>query len=272
MTTGIVDLHVHTAPSLAPRHGRDLQVAEILAALGVDRFVLKAHEGSTAARAALSSPSAVGGIVLNSPVGGANPDAVEVAARLGARVVWLPTASSVAHQDQATEVPGHEVHSSFRFRAVPVRVEGGLAPGWDDVLDVVAAHDMVLASGHVPMGEAVAVFTEARRRGVARFLVNHPLLPYLGWSARWAEELRALSARVEVGVLADRLAGSVEAGTGRLAREYPTELLVFGSDLGFAGYPTYEAGYRDWIGRAEAVVGAATVARIMTSNGAEVLR
>ena len=84
---GIIDFHVHSAPSLAPRHSDDPETMQQARAAGVARFVLKAHEGCTAARAALLGGEAIGGVVLNSPVGGANPDAVAVAAALGARVV-----------------------------------------------------------------------------------------------------------------------------------------------------------------------------------------
>ena len=95
---GVLDLHVHSAPSLVPRHSSDPGTRRAVAASGVTGFVLKAHEGSTAERAALLGDGVFGGVVLNSPVGGANPDAVMVAARLGGRVVWLPTSSSPAHR------------------------------------------------------------------------------------------------------------------------------------------------------------------------------
>ena len=107
---GMVDFHVHSAPSLAPRHSHDPHTLEEARAAGVAKFVLKAHEGSSAERAALLGDEVVGGIVLNSPVGGANPDAVAVAAALGARVVWLPTISSPAHI-AASSSPELSAHS-----------------------------------------------------------------------------------------------------------------------------------------------------------------
>jgi hypothetical protein len=269
--SGIVDFHVHSAPSVVPRHTLDPATAAQLTSLGVERFVLKAHEGSTAERAALLGAGAIGGIVLNSPTGGANPDAVEVAARLGGLLVWLPTTSSVAHQEAAGSAPGHEVHDNFGFGAVPVVTDGGLRPEWPDVLDVVARYDLILASGHVPMDETLVVFEEARRRGVRRFLINHPLLPYLGWGPDSAEAFRQLEVRVEIGILADQVAGSVKDGTGRIAAEYPPELLVFGSDLGFVGYPTLEDGYRAWIAAAAEVLGEETLDHAMRQGGHELL-
>jgi hypothetical protein len=270
---GIVDFHVHSAPSVVPRHSLDPETKSVLDRLGVEKFVLKAHEGSTAERAALVGAGALGGIVLNSPVGGANPDAVEVAARLGARIAWLPTSSSPAHQ-ASTGGPanGQEVHGHFSFRPVPVCTDGRLRPEWIDVLEIVARYDLVLASGHVPMDETLAVFEEAARRGVRRFLVNHPLLDYLKWGPDAASALQRLNARVEIGVLADQAAGTVKNGTGWIAAQYPAELLVFGSDLGFVGYPTFEDGYRSWMVDAEKVLGPCVLDHALRAGGHELLQ
>src|SRR5690242_3983206 len=86
----MVDLHAHASPSLLPRHRDDAGTVASERAVGFGTVVLKSHEGSTVERAAMAGDGVFGGIVLNSPVGGANPDAVEVAARMGGRVVWMP--------------------------------------------------------------------------------------------------------------------------------------------------------------------------------------
>jgi hypothetical protein len=272
LVDAVVDVHVHSAPSLVPRHTSDPDTRTAAAAAGVSTFVLKAHEGSTAERAALLGDGVIGGVVLNSPVGGANPDAVLVAARLGARVVWLPTISSSAHQ-AAHGRPELQAHAGVTFRSVPACDQTFVRPEWFEVLDEVAAHDLVLASGHLMLDETVALFTEGRRRGVRRLLVNHPLLPFLGWRDEHAEQLRDLDAHVEVGVLADLLIPSDDgrAATERLAACYPQELLVFGSDLGHADYPTLAAGVADWTRRVIRTIGEPSLTRIMTKNGAELI-
>jgi hypothetical protein len=43
-----------------------------------------------------------------------------------------------------------------------------------DVLDLISQYDMVLASGHVSPAEALALFREARVRGVRRMIATHP--------------------------------------------------------------------------------------------------
>lgn len=267
----IVDFHVHSAPSLVGRHHDDRAIGEVLAGAGIGTFVLKAHEGSTAERALLAGGGAVGSIVLNSPVGGANPDAVKVAAAFGARVVWMPTISAQQHQ-RAAAAPELSANESVRFSPVPVTRDGCVRPEWNDVFDAVASSDMVLAAGHISVDEAVEVFRAARKRGVQRFLVNHPLLPFLGWRAEHFELLAGMRAYIEVGVLADLLGGAGgPTATEQLAAAYPRSLLVFGSDLGHHQYPDVVPGVGDWLGDAAALLGDGPLARIMESNGKELL-
>jgi len=270
--TGVVDFHVHTAPSLVDRHHHDGEILPLAAAAGIETVVLKAHEGSTAERAVLLGGGAVGSVVLNSPVGGANPDAVEVAARLGARVVWMPTISSVAHQ-AASSSAELEAHRGVTLRTVPVTDDGALRPEWIEVFDVVARHDLVLSSGHLTADETVLAFAAARARGVARLVVTHPLLPFLGWRPDHCTSLRELGAHLEVGVLADLLAGPAEdlLATAELAATYPPELLVFGSDLGHRSYPDIEPGVNGWVRRACPLLGERHLEALMTTTGRELL-
>jgi hypothetical protein len=267
---GVVDFHIHSAPSLAPRHGLDQEAVASAREAGITTAVLKAHEGSSAGRAVLVGHGVLGGVVLNSPVGGANPEAVRVAGLLGGRVVWLPTISSPAHRN-AHENPELEAHKGISFREVPVVDGGDIRPEWLEVFDEIAAADMVLASGHLTMDETVCAFTAARARGVRRLLVNHPLMAFLGWRPEHAERLAALDARIEVGVLADLLHESDEKPTEYLVSHYPTSLLVFGSDLGHANYPSVREGILDWERRVAATVGDRTLERIMTENGRRLL-
>lgn len=265
----IIDFHIHTAPSLLPRHHDDREIGERLAAAGVSTYVLKAHEGSTAERALLVGNGAVGSIVLNSPVGGANPDAVSVAAAFGARVVWMPTVSAEAHQ-AARSSPELDVHGALNFRSVPVCVDGRVTSDWRDVFDVVAANDMVLASGHVAMDEAILAFRAAHEHGIRRFLVTHPLMTFLGWRDDHIQELVSLGAYLEVGVLADASHTGTTA-TVQLASAYPSTLLVFGSDLGHAEHADVQSGIAEWLDTNETELGGSTVDQITTTNGRELL-
>jgi hypothetical protein len=261
---GMTDLHAHAAPSLLPRHGDDAQTVAAERELGFSTVVLKSHEGSTVERAALAGPGVYGGIVLNSPVGGANPDAVEVAARLGGRIVWMPTVSSRTHQAGASS-PELSVHRGFELRPVDVVDGGVLRAEWHDVLDVIAAHDLVLASGHLSAAETVVLFGQARRHGVRRLMVNHPMMAFLHWNAEAARVLQELGAHLELGILPDLL-GDENHGSLLLTATYPTGLLVFGGDLGHAHHPPPSVAVPPWLHRLESCVGSGTAAAIMTSQ------
>lgn len=271
--SGVADLHVHGAPSLVERHGLDHEVLGAHGSVGVDFAVLKAHEGSTVERAVLAAQrkaaagvEVVGGIVLNSPVGGANPDAVEVAARLGGRVVWMPTVSAPAHIASASS-PELSVHRNLAFRQVDVLADAGaLLPGWRDVLDVVAAHDMVLASGHLTCAQALVLFRAARAAGVTRMLLNHPRMPFLEWDDAAAPELAELGVVLELGILPDILTTGGPPST-TLGEVYPHDMLAFGGDLGHAHYPTMEQALPGWLADLERSVGESDTELIMTTVG-----
>ncbi len=274
---GVADLHVHGAPSLVARHGLDHEVVGAHAQVGVDLAVLKAHEGSTVERAALAAGRpetegvrVVGGIVLNSPTGGANPDAVEVAARLGGRVVWMPTVSAPAHVASAA-APELSVHRTLSFRQVDVLDDAGaLLPAWHEVLDVVAAHDLVLASGHLTCAEALVLFRAASAAGVRRMLFNHPRMPFLGWDDDAAPELARLGVVLELGILPDILTPGGPPST-TLGEVYPHDQLAFGGDLGHADHPTMAQALPGWLADLEACLGEAGAERALTTVGRELV-
>jgi hypothetical protein len=261
---GMADLHTHASPSLLPRHGDDTQTVAAERVLGFSTIVLKSHEGSTVERAAIAGPGVYGGIVLNSAIGGANHDAVEVAARLGGRIVWMPTVSARTHKAGAS-APELSVHRGFELRPVDVVDDGVLRPEWHEVLDVIAAHDLVLASGHLSARETVMLFRQARRHGVNRLMVNHPMMAFLRWNAEAAQVLQGLGAYLELGILPDLL-GDQDHASLLLTATYPTSLLVFGGDLGHAHHAPPSVAVPPWLHRLERCVGSVTAAAIMTTQ------
>ena len=277
LIAGVADLHVHGAPSLVERHGLDHEVLGAHGTVGIDFAVLKAHEGSTVERAVLAAQreaaagvEVVGGIVLNSPAGGANADAVEVAARLGGRVVWMPTVSAPAHIAAAAN-PELSVHKGLAFRQVDVLdPAGALLPAWQDVLDVVAAHDLVLASGHLTCAEALTLFRAARAAGVSRMLLNHPKMPFLQWDDAAVPELAELGVVLELGILPDILTDG--PGSISLGAVYPHDMLAFGGDLGHAHYPTMPQALPGWLADLERAVGEPDTELIMTTVGRRLVR
>jgi hypothetical protein len=119
------------------------------------------------------------------------------------------------------------------------------------------------------MSEAISVFRLARTRGVKRFLVNHPLLSFLDWQDDQVSDFLELDAFIEVGILADLLAGSIEGltATERMNSLYPASRLVFGSDLGHCSFPNVVDVMGNWIDRAERSLGGKSTEQIIRQNG-----
>jgi hypothetical protein len=181
---GSIDMHIHAAPDVIPRRLDDLQLAEAARDAGMAGLVLKAHHMMTADRAALARSrfpgmEIFGGIALNYPCcGGLNPEAVKVAIRLGARVIWLPTISAVNHIERTGGGPAdRQPKHSTGFAPVPVPVlddAGNLLPELLEILSLVAEANIVLATGHQSVPEIKLVAEVAQELGVTKILVNHP--------------------------------------------------------------------------------------------------
>jgi Family of unknown function (DUF6282) len=80
----------------------------------------------------------------------------------------MPTVSARTHQAGASS-PELSVHRGFELRPVDVVDDGVLRAEWHDVI---AARDLLLASGHLSAAETVVLFREARRRGVSRLVAT----------------------------------------------------------------------------------------------------
>ena len=96
MLDGACDLHVHCSPDVRERKTTALELARAARDAGMSALLLKNHEFSTVALAATVSEAlggfpVYGGIVLNEAVGALNIAAVEIALRMGAKEVWMPT-------------------------------------------------------------------------------------------------------------------------------------------------------------------------------------
>lgn len=156
---GFVDTHIHTAPDVKPRLLNDVEAAEDALKEGMQAVVLKSHAEPTSGRASIAEKltglRVIGGVCLNSSVGGLNAEAVEAAAGLGGRFVWLPT---VSYPD------------AFKLENL------------EEVVNAVSEHDMVLATGHLKAPDIFKVIDEALSAGVKRLLVNHPLTRVVGAS------------------------------------------------------------------------------------------
>ena len=97
---GSFDLQVHAGPDPYQERRLDaLETARYAHETEMAGCVLKSHHYPTGALArtlcrVYPGLMVIGAIVLNWEVGGCNSDAVEAAARIGTKVVWMPTRSA----------------------------------------------------------------------------------------------------------------------------------------------------------------------------------
>ena len=181
---GAIDMHVHSSPSIFPRLVDHGEAAEAARSMGMKALVLKEHHGFTSdriyfVRKLVPGIDLFGGVVLNNAVGGINPFAVDTAIRLAAKIVWFPTLSAKNHIDQmgGPEFGSMKQQEKVRVVEKPVRVvdeKGHLLPEVYEVIDLIAAHDIILATGHLSISEVKLVVKTAKERGVKRLYVNHP--------------------------------------------------------------------------------------------------
>src|SRR3954468_19414268 len=231
LVRGGFDPYVHVAPDFAPRRITDLELARRCLELGLAGFGVMSHYTATAERAAVvnaavGAPVAVGSIVLNHAVGGLNATAVEVAARQGARFVWLPTVSApgeFAKVERAGANGNVSVWVRFELelraagappRPVPVLDgQGAPLPELREVLSVVARHGLVLATVHLSPAEIFPVVDAALAAGVETIVVTNPEFPSHKLSPADQQELAARRARLPR-ALAPPLTGNRTGGGG----------------------------------------------------------
>ncbi|HEX6762487.1 MAG TPA: DUF6282 family protein [Gaiellaceae bacterium] len=267
LAEGGYDLHVHVAPDVPRRRIDDVALAHRCAELGLAGFGLKSHYTSTAERARIVSAvepgvRAIGTITLNQAVGGMNALAVEIAAREGARIVWMPTVDSPAETaGRAEPKPGdrvplwaslqHELHSlGLSIEPVHVTDEGGeLRPETREVLRAIARHRLILATAHLGRDDTFAVVDGAFAEGVEHVVVTHPEFPCQDFS------IPDQVALAERGCWLERCLTTPWSGKTTWEHVYEgvravgVERSLFSSDLGNPDYPAVEDGLALWADR-----------------------
>ncbi|MFV3075348.1 DUF6282 family protein [Niveispirillum fermenti] len=255
---GAVDLHCHSGPSVMPRSLNHVEATHQAEAAGLRAILFKDHYYSVTPVAELLKETMkpkielLTGVPLNNTTGGLNPYAVEHGFKLGARLVWMPTfsaANHIRHSHRRQFLPTKEQMLAPTALSV-VDNRGALVDEAKVILDLIASYDAILSAGHLHISEIWPLFTEAKKRGVKRLLVNHPTF-LIDANAADMKELAAMGALLEhsccmwAGVqgrnyTADSLDQVIKAGG--------VDSTIIGSDLGQVGNPSPVDGFRHVIG------------------------
>jgi hypothetical protein len=243
--SGLIDMHIHTAPDVSPRALDDVEAARQAAEAGMRAIAFKSHVTCTADRAAIAQKvvpgvCVLGGVTLNDAVGGLNPVAVEAALSLGARIVWMPTVSAQNHILK---------HGGALSGIKLVMEDGELRPLLFDIFELVKQHDAILATGHVSVEEISVLVRAAREAGVCKVVVTHPEMPWVDVPVGIQEELRDLGAYFE------RCYASTLPGIGGVPlahivthiRQVGLESTVLATDCGATTIPSPAEGMRKYV-------------------------
>jgi hypothetical protein len=240
--TGVIDIHAHCGPDSMARTIDAIDLAKLAKARGMRGLVLKSHYEPTATMAYLVRKTVpgievFGGIALNLSVGGVNPAAVErmsmVAGGWG-RFVWMPTFDSEA-----------QVHYSKVDRPFASVSRGGeLLLDVKKVIEIIAARDLILETGHSSAEECLMLIREARQQGVRHMVVTHAMMAPIHMSVEQMQEAASSGAYIEF--VYNGLIGPYKefefAAYARVIREVGPDSVILSGDLGQPVNPVHPDG------------------------------
>ena len=207
LLAGAIDCHVHIGPEpFQERRVDTVTLALEAREAGMRAMVIKSHYYCTAPVAHLVNQivpdfSLVGSLTLNGGAGGLNPEVVDAAVEIGARVVWMPTYSSMPDIRRRAEGKRYPVGTTTNVPISGISLlasDGKLVPHMMSILEIMKGNNVALATGHVSVPESYAVTAEARRMGI-EVIITHPLSESTGsrLSLEQQQELAALGAYIE---------------------------------------------------------------------------
>ncbi len=194
LVEGSIDFHIHTGPDVFPRLLSDIEAAQQAKAARMKAVLFKNHVTSTADRAKIASEvvgfPVFGGIALNLPVGGVNPQAVEMALRMGAREVWMPTIHAEHYVKAVDNVPMFAKLLKCGIQGINLLNEDDtLKNEVLEVLALIAEYDQVVATGHISIKEAMILVPEAKKMGIKKIVITHPTSPMENYSIEDMKEI-----------------------------------------------------------------------------------
>jgi Family of unknown function (DUF6282) len=257
---GAYDLQVHVAPDVIPRRTDDIDLAKDFLAHGLRGFVLKSHYMPTAERAsvvarAVPGIESYGAIALNHSVGGLNPVAVEIAGRSGNKIVWMPTVDAANEtagraDGGTTKLPfwakiQREIAAAGITRP-PMTVldsEGRISEDVRHCLELIAKHNMILATGHLGRLEIFPLVRVARETGVQKIVITHAEFPSQNLTAEEQLQLAGMGAIIEHCFTTYHTSKAPWEAVFNNIRHAGVEHCILSTDLGQATNPPVAEGF-----------------------------
>jgi len=190
--TGSVDIHLHSGPSYSHSRPYDDEItAKHAFEEGLAGIVIKDHTESTVTRAYLAQKAVpgirvFGGITLNHPVGGINPEAADFALTMGGKEVWMPTVDSARHAEVFGQggyalkgaridpvEPEKKSRHLLKKRPISILVDGKLTDEAKDVVKICQIWDAMLGTSHLSEEEIVELGMFAQAEGFQKLIITH---------------------------------------------------------------------------------------------------
>ena len=199
LLVGAIDYHIHTGPDIYPRLLNDIEVARQAKRAGMRAVLIKSHATITGDRAqitqAVTGFPVFGGVALNWHIGGLNKYAVDCAAKLGVSQVWMPTTHATNYLKYVDHVPMFAKSMPKDIKGISIlKRDGSLVPEMGPILASIARNNLILATGHLSPEEGLALIREAKKAGVAKIVVTHPVATFVNYSADQMREAVKLGA------------------------------------------------------------------------------
>ncbi len=250
---GAIDLHMHVGPSVAKRIEDAVDAYRETHEAGYRAYLVKDHYipsvmGVKMINDHLSDgkTTALGCICLNNSVGGINLHAADVACRMGARIVYMPTVSAANHIEQHKKVAFVGAgKSSVDEAPLYYLTDGGeLRQEVVEVLNYLANEQpqVVLATGHGSVREIDALLKKAFEVGVKRVVVNHPHF-HIGATLDDMERWAGMGAYIELNAVVFNEIFPADghlpiALAKQMVDRIGAERMILDSDLGQAKWPS----------------------------------
>ena len=209
LVKGALVLHVNPGPDVQARKIDDLALSPRYAQAGMAGYAIKSHYLCTAERAKLVNRiypqcRAIGAITLNNSVGGLNPVAVEIAARAGAKIVWMPTTDSLYERQCLFHGGRKDIimpywatilqeldQTGIPCPPITLRQENGkLKREVYSILEIAKKEKLCVATAHISHEDAFAMAEASHEIGFERLLISHVLYTTTTYSLE--EQLRFL--------------------------------------------------------------------------------
>lgn len=211
LLNGSIDMHVHGFPDISLQvlnSMEDIENIRLAQSAGMRAVVLKSHVWSSIGsvyhlKDMFTDIDIFSSVTLNQTSGGVNGYVAEIAAKQGARVIWLPTWSARHDiQNQGFSLFMNKKINHLNLSTISNGISicndnMDLTDGMIEVLEVANDYNIIISTGHISPIESLVLARECRNKKFNKLIFSHPIIPLVGASIENIREFVKLGGLVE---------------------------------------------------------------------------